>query len=144
MAERDQDITGQQPGPPDDPNMMVPVGIVSHRTGGALVELRWGKERGQLDPHETANFVQQLMREAWWADSDAALVSFVREVLNMGQAAAAVFMADFRRHRLARLDAAAFEQVKAQRSAYEQWAREELERRAKQGGEGTNEEGPPP
>jgi hypothetical protein len=134
MAERDQDITGADL-TPDDSNMIVPIGIVSHRTGKPLVELRWGKERGQLTPHEMANHCQMLMRESWWADSDAALNSFLREVLKMTDAATVAFMADYRRHRNAQLDAAAFEQVTAMRAAYEKDAREELERR-KQRGEG--------
>lgn len=109
-----------------DPDTIYATGIVSARTGGPFLQLDWGDKRAQMDPHEAANHVQLLMREAWWAEADAALQEFLMLNMNLDRNAAGVFLADYRRHRYSRLDQAAFEAARKHRAFYEAEIRREI------------------
>lgn len=80
------------------PNLVIS-SVVSGRTRKPYVQLQWGEERGQLTPAEAVEHATKIIRAAESALSDAFLVNFFSEKLDIAPELALGVLADFRRYR---------------------------------------------
>src|SRR3954471_17003632 len=106
-----------------DSDRIIVNGIVSNRTGKALLDFSWGDQRGHLTYDEANQHALYIMRESCWAFSDAALVRFLMLTSQMTREPSCLFLVEFRRHRNAELDTEAFESHRESRNTYEAWVR---------------------
>lgn len=75
---------------------------VSGRTREPFVVLRWGGESGQLTPTEARHHARRLLEAAEAAESDAFLMSFLRDRVRLEDGHQVAVLADFRQWRAQR------------------------------------------
>lgn len=75
------------------------VGIVSSETGAPWVHLRWGNERGQVNPEQARAHALLVLEAAQNAVNDAAILQWARDELELDLERAAVMLDVLRRYR---------------------------------------------
>ncbi len=70
--------------------------LVSHRSGEPVVEIEWGKEKGQLDYKSALQLSQQISSAAETAIVEASVVEFLRTEVNLDTEGVSNFLAQIR------------------------------------------------
>lgn len=82
-----------------DGSMIRLEGIVSSRTGAPKVTIRWGLQLAQLSPAEARERALAVLECADAAESDAFLVTFLKEKINLPPDKYGVILNEFREYR---------------------------------------------
>ena len=74
---------------------------VSQRTGEPFIHMHWGENHGQLNPQEAMEHAFNVMRTVEASYSDAFLVAFLTEKLDVPTEKALPILMEFRAYRAA-------------------------------------------
>lgn len=73
--------------------------FVSNKDHEGYVRLEWGKQKGKLNPAEARMFAMTILACAEAAESDAFLINFLMQKVEMDFERAILIMRDFREYR---------------------------------------------